>query len=1478
VTRSPGFHVSPVDRLRTRGAELIRDRRIGQAVGEPLGVDLDAVDHMASIKRVAKPIQQPIDTVVGLARAHTYAGTRIRLNRTAPKCMVFSSGWPAGRRRGALRLRWVQKLPGNLVPPEPERMVSVVVPPASQGSRPPVLDVRLLGRFVVTGGGRSVGSWPRPSARRLCQLVLVSPGRKVSREVVCEALFPSLSLEAAARSLYKAQSMARLALKELGPEAAGLLRADPSQIWADQAVPLVVDLDVHEQALRAALHVLPGQARDAALVEVLSTGGVPLEDEPEAEWAAPVRERVEYLRQEARLELARDRSRGVGRAHPEAVLQAWQACLGADATDEEAAAALMQLYVAQGRRPYATAVYERCRGALAQLGMKTSPALEEVLATADDRRHWPSDGGSRVGPGAAAASPPGEERRLVSVVFVELAPAGFGGHADPEDLRELISAGLAETMTEVEAFGGTVASISGFGMSVLFGAPQSHEDDPERALRASLRIAAAVGQAAAKGNDPVGGGVGRAGPPPGGLSVRIGVESGTAVVGPIGDGDQMRYGAVGEAVGVAATLQSAAKPGTVLVGPSTRAAAEQIFEWGPNQDLPMSYGTPPLSASYLVGARPRSVAVAGRRGLAARASLVGRGSELAVLTGAVRVAAAGKGGAVVLTGEPGIGKTRLVSECRKFFMGWVGAASGRLPLWLEGRCASYASSIPYGAYQQLLSRFVGVPLESGEEVLRPALESAVRAVLGRDSDLLPVLAHMMGMATGADGAHLGRMGPAELQHVTFGAVRSLLSKFVSRGPTVLAIEDLHWSDPTSLRLTAELASLGCSDPLLVLVTRRPEPDPGVGELEAALGQSLGRRVRLLDLVALQRPDERALARLLLGGDVSVDVLEAVCEGADGNPLFLEERVASLLDTGVLQRDVAGWQLRPDSKAPLPDALERLIRSRTDRLSLPAREVMVAASVLGQENDRSALGAVSELDAELDDAVAEVVSAGLLVEVPGQPEPRYRFRHALIREATYGGLLRSQRRQLHARAAWDLETRAAGRLDEVAAVLGNHLAAAAQGERAAHYLELAGDRAARIFANDEAIALYRQALAVIGGDGKAVGAGQRGPGHAQTATALAVSQKLGRWLLLVDRFAAARAVVLDGIARAATLDPLWAARFHVLLGNLEYQDLRLSAADDALEVAEKLVGPCGLDDDQEHVNIWLAAQVAKARHALLGNEVERAGSILARVRPLAEARGSPVTVADFYSLVSRQHLRALRYRVDAAVVEEHRRAAKAAQAIEGTTSDLVYNPETIRFCAMMYLGEALTWYGDLYEAGQVLDQALTGAERAGSTNARSVILIELAVAAFRQGDVELVRELVPEARTAAAAGPRTGHNWNHVAAATVAFEAWVAWHDQRAEHAVTLGTEALELWKSELPSYQLRCLALFPLASAYLNLGQAEKAVDAARQTLEPTLAQMPDELEAAVHRACEAWDRGQPEKAGRLVGDAVTLAHELRYA
>jgi predicted ATPase len=175
-----------------------------------------------------------------------------------------------------------------------------------------------------------------------------------------------------------------------------------------------------------------------------------------------------------------------------------------------------------------------------------------------------------------------------------------------------------------------------------------------------------------------------------------------------------------------------------------------------------------------------------------------------------------------VVGEPGLGKTRLISECRKRFMAWVGAGSGRLPLWLEGRGASYASSTPYGLYQQLLSAWIGVAPEEGEDVRRPALERAMKAVFAGEDAPVGLLARMMGLGAGEDTAWLSRLSPEELQRATFGALHALVARLTAYGPTVLVLEDLRWADPTSIRFTEEIAGLVRHKPLLVLLTHRPE--------------------------------------------------------------------------------------------------------------------------------------------------------------------------------------------------------------------------------------------------------------------------------------------------------------------------------------------------------------------------------------------------------------------------------------------------------------------------------------------------------------------------------------------------------------------------------------------------------------------------------------------------------------------------------
>lgn len=563
--------------------------------------------------------------------------------------------------------------------------------------------VRLLGPFSVVSGGRAAGPWPRPSARRLCQLVLVSPGRRVSRDLACEELFGDLDPRAAARSVSKALSMARAALSNLGEPAASLLEADLTHIWANPAVE--VDATEHEHALRAAIAMGPGHERDDLLATALADDGELLADEPYADWSLRPRERLEALRQEARLALARDRAKGAGRA--EAVLAAWAACAEHDPASEEAAAALVRGYFAEGHRELAVRAYERCRAALGELGLALSPWLEDVYATA----------AFEAGPPRTQA-PAREELRTVSVLAAEVAMDGLepGDPGDPEERRDVTGRCLAAVIAEVEALGGTVTSVSGGGLQAMFGAPEAHEDDPERAARAAFRALSAV--AAIDGG-----------------TLRIGVETGPAVLGPIGGGARVEYGAVGEVVGQAAALQALARPDSALVGPVTRAAAGHLFAWG--DEVP---GSGP--AAYLGAPMPR---IAGHR-LRPGGPLVGRQAELTALGTALREAARGRGSVVLVTGEPGLGKTRLVQECRR--------RAARGPRWLEGTCASYASSTPYGLYQQLLANWAGVTPDQPATVTGPALERALAAV--RAGDLFPLLARMMGLPPGAA---LGRMGP-----------------------------------------------------------------------------------------------------------------------------------------------------------------------------------------------------------------------------------------------------------------------------------------------------------------------------------------------------------------------------------------------------------------------------------------------------------------------------------------------------------------------------------------------------------------------------------------------------------------------------------------------------------------------------------------------------------------------------------------------
>ena len=1315
-----------------------------------------------------------------------------------------------------------------MFPPEPgtrdnEGMDGETTPPSPDQQ---IVQAKLLGTFAVSSAGRTVSRWPRPSARRLCQLVLVSPGRRITRDLACENLFSDLDPRAAARSVSKALTMARGTLSELGEPAAALLTADLSHIWASPHAE--VDAEVLRQALDAALAMDPGMVRDQQLVAALAGTGELLADEPYADWAIRPREHLEALRQRARLTLARDRSKGAGQSGPEAVTVAWETCFEHDPAAEEAAGALIRAYYAQGHREQAARTYGRCSAALEELGLQMSAWLEEVYATAAFKvapSPTPVSSLTTAVPGGGKALR--EELRTISVLAAEVeAPAVPDGPLDPESLRDAVGGLLAAVIAEVEALGGTVMTVSGSGVQAVFGAPEAHEDDPERAARAAFRALAAV---AATPGDVM-------------PRLRIGIETGPAVLGPVGGGGRVEYGAVGEAVGAAAMLRSLARPGSALVGPVTRAATDHLFTWGPAEEIPADPCSPPRVASYLGHPRPQTTKR--RLRLGGRGPLIGREHEMSLLIAALREAVQGHGSVVVLTGEPGLGKTRLVLECRKHFMTW---GSGRKCRWLEGRCASYTSATPYGLYQQLLAGWAGVTPDQSEALVRPAVQRAL-AEVNASSDVFPPLARMMGLSPGSA---LGRMSPGELQRTTFGAWRSLVSRLVAAGPLVLVLEDLHWADPTSLRLTLELASLTAGRRLLILATTRPDAGPEVASVEGIAASSQpGRRI---SLTPLPESAERDLARSLIGDYASQQVLDTVLSSAHGNPLFLEERLSSLLETRILVHEQGMWRITGTAGHAVPQALERLVRSRVDRLSPAARETICCACVLGAEFPLSLLSAVcggSANSAALDELCAKEFMHPV-DPVDTSPDRLLRFHHALIQEATYKSLLRAERRMLHGRAAWALEAASQDRPAEVAAVLGRHFAAASEAERAVRYLELAGDHATEAFANDEAISVFRAALDVI-------------QTSAMTEAAVELLAKLANVLWRTGQRGGAREAFQRALQLARAEDRagrLLRAHLHIRLGRLEMADLRYRESATAFDVAEKLLGPDPGHADAATAEEWLELMVdGRAGLAVHANEPEPALAALEAVRPVLEASGNPARKCSFYLHLTLARVMRNRYRVTAADIAEMRKAMAAA-ADSDEEKDAAY--------ATYFTGHLLWLYGDLAAAKDYQERALAMAERIGESILLRDSLLGLTLTALRRHETDEVRALAARALTMAGAEA----NQEYLATARACL-AWVAWQDRCPAEVIKLSGQ---IASANAPSIYHRWVYLFPLIAVHLDTGQVAPAVAASRQLLDVAQQALPAELESALADSADAWEHGDLERSQDRLVTGLALARDLGY-
>jgi len=614
--------------------------------------------------------------------------------------------------------------------------------------------------------------------------------------------------------------------------------------------------------------------------------------------------------------------------------------------------------------------------------------------------------------------------------------------------------------SEIQHFGGTVDKYAGDAVMAVFGAPQAHEDDAVRALRTAIAMQDAVARLS---NDLER----RRGIR---LALKIGVNTGTVAAGVLRGGVQAAYTIVGDAVNTAQRLQSAAGPGGILVGAATERHAARAFAFERVEPLRVKGKTEALVAFRLAGTR-----VSGDARL--RSALVGRDKELATLIAAVGDVERGQGRIAIVSGEAGMGKTRLLAEARR-------ACADRGLSGLEGRALAMAQGISYLPFIEILRHDAGIAEDDTPATSWEKLERRMRALFpDEDDDVLPYLGTFIGLAVPDPFADRVRRLDAQAMGLQiFASMRRYVRGLTRERPLVLILEDWHWADESSAALLEHLLPLIETERLGICVASRPEePGTTVARLHASVAAEHAARLVEMPLRPLLTEHSEQLARnLLTTSELSSSVRERILGRAEGNPLFVEELVRALIDLGGIVRDLDSGEWRATERieaVTLPDTVQGVIVARIDRLDEEMKQVLKLAAVIGRTFLYRVLRALSDVDRRLDADIAELQQLDFIRERGRIPELEYIFKHALVHDAAYESLLLERRKELHGRVGDAIERLFADQLDEFCGVLAYHYARAERWDKAQEYLFKAGDRAERIAGDAEVLAYLNQAVAV-----------------------------------------------------------------------------------------------------------------------------------------------------------------------------------------------------------------------------------------------------------------------------------------------------------------------------------------------------------------------------------------------------------------
>jgi class 3 adenylate cyclase/tetratricopeptide (TPR) repeat protein len=644
-----------------------------------------------------------------------------------------------------------------------------------------------------------------------------------------------------------------------------------------------------------------------------------------------------------------------------------------------------------------------------------------------------------------------QERKNVTVIFSDLSGyTAMTEKLDPEEVKEIMDRIFGKISQVVVKYEGFIEKFVGDAVMAIFGVPKTHEDDPIRAIRAAREIHALVKEISPTLTKTIG--------RP--LYMHTGINTGLVVAKEI-DFDKGTHGVLGDTINVASRISGLAKTDEIIVGLETYHQAEGYFNFEKLDPAKVKGKEEPIQI-YKVSSPKEAISKTHRlSGL--RSELIGRRVEMDQLREAVDNLKKGKSSSFSIIGDAGTGKSRLVEEFRN-------SLDMNTIQWREGHSYGYSQNIPYFPVIDLLSRAWQIKEGDPPDQTRQKVEKGAQATLGERKDLIPYIGNLYSLSY----PEIEKVPPEQWKAKLHEAINLILTNLCRRAPTIICIEDLHWADPSSVELLRNILT-DLKYPVIILCMYRPSFSLFTSHQAGSIKSY--REIRLLHL---SPTDAQSMVESLLKTKTIPRQLQMfVREKAEGNPFYLEEVINSLIETDTLIKDKDSWKLtRTLNEKDIPSTVQGVISARLDRLERESKRILQEASVIGRAFLYEILKRISDLKEYIDKSLLNLERLDLIKTISLQPELEYIFKHALIQEVVYNGLLMKNRRLIHENIGKVIEELYHDRMEEFYEMLAYHYSRSDNLDKACHYLKLSGNKSIRNNTLWEAYRFYKEAIGIL----------------------------------------------------------------------------------------------------------------------------------------------------------------------------------------------------------------------------------------------------------------------------------------------------------------------------------------------------------------------------------------------------------------